>query len=308
MDLMRRTFLWASTNPWFASTLPRRRFVKRAVRRFMPGETREDALREAASLATRGVPSILTMLGENVASEDETRAVVDEYRAVLTEAAERGLDVEVSVKPTHLGLDLSPAIAARNIADLAMATGGRGTLWIDMEGSAYTDATLDLYRGLTAEHANVGVCLQSYLRRTDADLEALLPLSPRIRLVKGAYAEPPEIAFPAKRDVDARYLSLGRRLLDHFADGGEGFVGFGTHDPALIRALAADVKGVARAAERFEIEMLYGIGRREQDRLVEAGVPLRILISYGEAWFPWYMRRLAERPANVWFVVRSLIR
>ena len=274
----------------------------------MPGETREDALREAASLSSRGVPSILTMLGENVASEDETRAVVDEYLGILSEAAELGLDVEVSVKPTHLGLDLGGGLAARNVAELAAATGGRGTLWIDMESSAYTEATLDLYRELAAEGGNVGVCLQSYLRRTEADLESLLPLSPRIRLVKGAYAEPPEVAFPAKRDVDECYLALGRRLLDHFAGGGEGFVGFGTHDPALIRTLARDASADARAAARFEIEMLYGIGRREQERLVDDGVPLRILISYGEAWFPWYMRRLAERPANVWFVVRSMVR
>lgn len=307
MDLMRRTLLWASTNPWLASTLPRRPFVRRAVRRFMPGETRDDALREAAGLSTRGVPAILTMLGENVSTEDETRAVVDEYRRVLVEAAGRGLDVEVSVKPTHLGLDLGAELAARNVAELARATEGRGTLWIDMEGSAYTDATLNLYRGLATEPGNVGVCLQSYLRRTEADLESLLPLSPRIRLVKGAYAEPAEIAFSDKRVVDERYLALGRRLLDHFASGGEGFVGFGTHDPDLIRALAADAGADGRAADRFEIEMLYGIGRREQDRLIDEGVPLRILISYGEAWFPWYMRRLAERPANVWFVLKSLV-
>lgn len=305
---MRRTLLWASTNPWLASTLPRRRFVRRAVRRFMPGETRGDALREAAALSDRGVPAILTMLGENVATEEETRAVVDEYRRALAEAAERGLDAEVSVKPTHLGLDLGPDIARRNLTDLVGATEGRGTLWIDMEGSAYTDATLELYRALARGRANVGVCLQSYLRRTEADLESLLPLAPRIRLVKGAYAEPPEMAFPAKRDVDTNYLSLGRRLLDHLAGGGDGFVGFGTHDPALIGALATDAMTSPRAADRFEIEMLYGIGRREQERLIDAGVPLRILVSYGDAWFPWYMRRLAERPANVWFVLRSLVR
>lgn len=274
----------------------------------MPGETRDDALREAATLAARGVPSILTMLGENVAGEDETRAVVDEYRRVLAEASGRGLDVEVSVKPTHLGLDLDADLATRNVADLADATGGRGTLWIDMEGSTYTEATLDVYRRVRSGHPNVGLCLQSYLRRTGADLEGLLPLAPRIRLVKGAYAEPPDIAFPAKRDVDESYLSLGRRLLEHFSGGGEGFVAFGTHDPAIVRALAADARADSRAAGRFEIEMLYGIGRREQDRLVDEGVPLRILISYGAAWFPWYMRRLAERPANVWFVLRSLVR
>lgn len=305
---MRRTLLWASTNPWLASTLPRRRFVRRAVRRFMPGETRDDALRAAHALSDRGVPTILTMLGENVANEEETRTVVDEYRLALAEATARGLDAEVSVKPTHLGLGLGPDIARRNLTDLVRATEGRGTLWIDMEGSAYTDATLELYRALASGGANVGVCLQSYLRRTEADLESLLPLAPRIRLVKGAYAEPPGLAFPAKRDVDASYLSLGRRLLEHFAGGGDGFAGFGTHDPALTDALATEAMASPRAADRFEIEMLYGVGRREQERLIDAGVPLRILVSYGEAWFPWYMRRLAERPANVWFVLRSLVR
>ncbi len=305
---MRSALLWASTNPRLASTLPRRRFVRRAVRRFMPGETREDALREAARLATRGVPAILTMLGENVTTARETREVVDEYGRVLAEATERGLDAEISVKPTHLGLDLDPGLAARNVAELARAARGRGTVWIDMEGSAYTDATLDLYRDLKPEHDNLGVCLQSYLRRTEADLESLLPLAPRIRLVKGAYAEPPDLAYPSKGDVDARYRALGRRLLGHLDDGGDGFVGFGTHDAALIGPLARDARSRARTAERFEIEMLYGIGLRAQDALVAEGVPLRVLISYGAAWFPWYMRRLAERPANVWFVVRSFLR
>jgi len=274
----------------------------------MPGETVEDAFREAATLRERGVPAIITMLGENVETADQTRGVVDEYARALEEARRRDLAVEVSVKPTHLGLDQDPDLAARNVSELAGLAQGRGTVWIDMESSAYVRATLDLYTGVKTEHDNVGVCLQSYLRRTPTDLDRLLPLSPRIRLVKGAYAEPPELAFPVKADVDASYLALARKLLDHLAGGGGGFVGFGTHDSKIIEGMIEETRARGLTREHFEFEMLFGIGRREQESLIDRGLPLRILISYGEAWFPWYMRRLAERPANVWFVVRSLVR
>ena len=308
MEMMRKALLWASTNPTLAHSLPRRKFVQRAVRRFMPGETLDDALREADRLAGRGVATIVTMLGENLETADETRAIVDEYAGAMNIAADRGLDLEVSIKPTHLGLDQDPDLVFQNCARLASHAEGRGTLWIDMEGSSYTDPTLDLYRRLKERHANVGLCLQTYLRRTPADLEGLLDLAPRVRLVKGAYAEPAEIAFPEKSDVDAKYRELANTLLEYFRSGGDGFVGFGTHDPSLIDWLAARTDELQTPRDRFEFEMLYGIGVRDQTRLVEDGRPLRVLISYGSAWFPWYMRRLAERPANVWFVVRSMVR
>lgn len=307
MEMMRRTLLWASTNHTLAQRLPRRRFVQRAVRRFMPGETLEDACREAAALGDRGVPTLVTKLGENVETPEETHEVVAEYVRALELASDRGLDTEVSVKPTQLGLDLDAALTRKNISTLARAADGRGTLWIDMEGTAYVDRTMDLYRALHAEHRHLGLCLQAYLRRTPEDLESLLPSGPRIRLVKGAYAEPPELAFPEKREVDAAYLSLATRFIDHLADGGDGFLGLGTHDAAMIRPLTERARDAGLGGDRVEVEMLYGIGLAEQDRLARENVPLRILISYGDAWFPWYMRRLAERPANVWFVVRSLV-
>jgi len=310
METMRRALLWASTNPRLAVSLPRRRFVQRAVRRFMPGETIEDALREAATLRDEGIPVVVTMLGENLETAEQTRAIVEEYVRALDLAETRGLDVQVSIKPTHLGLDQDPELVLDNVSRLAERTGDRGTLWIDMEGSAYTDATLALYRTLRARHENVGVCLQSYLRRTPDDLASLLELAPRIRLVKGAYAEPPAIAFPDKADVDAAYRRLGETLLllERLAAGGAGFVAFGTHDAALADGLAARAAELGVPEGRWEIEMLYGIARRDQRRLVGEGRPLRVLISYGDAWFPWYMRRLAERPANLWFVVRSIFR
>lgn len=274
----------------------------------MPGEKLEDALREAQALGERGVSVIVTMLGENLDTAEQTHAVVREYIGALDQAESSGLDLQVSIKPTHLGLDQSMEIVLGNVAELAAHAGRRGTLWVDMEGSAYKEPTLDLYRTLKERHDNVGVCLQAYLRETPADLASLLPLAPRIRLVKGAYAEPPDLAFPDKADVDAAYRELANTMFDHFAGGGEGFVAFGTHDARLIGWLSRRAVELGIDPRRYEFGMLYGIGLREQRRLVEEQQPLRVLISYGDAWFPWYMRRLAERPANVWFVLRSVFR
>jgi len=274
----------------------------------MPGEELDDALLASRTLAASGASVVLTMLGENLGTVGQTRDVVREYLAAMDRAEELGLDLEVSVKPTHLGLDQDRELVLDNISELAARTGDDRTVWIDMEGSVYKEPTLDLYRALGATHDNVGVCLQSYLRQTPADLERLLPLSPRIRLVKGAYAEPTELAFPDKSDVDAAYRRLADTMFRHFRDGGGGMVALGTHDPELIGWLNARIDEIGVDRDRYEFEMLYGIGLRQQQRLLEDGQPLRVLISYGDAWFPWYMRRLAERPANVWFVARSLFR
>jgi proline dehydrogenase len=165
-----------------------------------------------------------------------------------------------------------------------------------------------MFRRLHAEHSNVGLALQSYLYRTDEDLESLLPLGAPLRLVKGAYAEPAEIAYPKKRDVDASYERLAFRMLEHAAQSGDGLSIFGTHDPGLIRRIQKEAARLEVDPARYEFDLLYGIGTGEQERLQAEGSPLRVLISYGSAWFPWYMRRLAERPANVWFVVRSALR
>jgi proline dehydrogenase len=212
------------------------------------------------------------------------------------------------VKPTQLGLDLDEErCASRLIALASRAAATGGYVWIDMEQTAYTDATLRLCRRARERHAGVGVCLQSYLRRTAADLEALLPTGAGVRLVKGAYNEPPDLAFPGKAEVDASYLALARRLLDAAAAGSAGRTVFGTHDRALIDGIGAHALSCGAGRKKCEYHLLYGIGRQEQDRLAGEGWPLRVLISYGAYWFPWYMRRLAERPANVLFVARSLL-
>jgi len=307
---LRMGILRASRSELLKRRMTRLPFVRRAVARFMPGETLAEALDACAALRDQGLGTLVTLLGENVTREPEARAVVTHYAGVLDEIARRGLDTEVSVKPTHLGLEVGAAVAAASCADLAACAASFGSdLWVDMEGSDTTLATLDLFRGVHAAHANTGLCLQAYLRRTAGDLEALLtdPAgAPKVRLVKGAYAEPPEVAFVKKREVDASFLSLATRMLAAAGGSGARMV-FGTHDLAAIRSVceAAAARGVSKAA--FEFHMLYGIQREEQRRLAAAGYRVRVLISYGSEWFPWYMRRLAERPANLWFVARSVL-
>ena len=307
MSLARSVLLHVSRSRRLAALLRRRRFVGRAVGRFMPGEELDAALAAAGRFAGTGIGTVLTQLGENVTTLAEAEGVGRHYLDVLGRIHRAGLPTQISVKPTQLGLDVAPDACERALRALAAGAAGSGsTLWIDMEDSRYTDATLELFRKVRAERANVGVCLQAYLRRTPGDLASLLPLEPAIRLVKGAYAEPPAVAFPKKRDVDAAYFDLATTLLEQAARGAATPV-FGTHDMALvarIRARAAELRVPARG---FELHMLYGVRERDQRELAAAGEAVRVLISYGSAWFAWYMRRLAERPANVWFVLKNLI-
>jgi proline dehydrogenase len=308
VPLARSVFLAASNSAYLREHATRFGFVRRSVRRFMPGERLEDALGAAEELRAQRIPTLVTRLGENiteVAQADETAA---HYLDVLERVRAAALDAQVSVKLTQLGLDQDVDLCHRHVARLAHRAQavGAGTLWIDMEGSDYVDRTLDVYRRLRSAGAAVGIAIQAYLRRTPADVESLLPLGPSIRLVKGAYREPPAVAFPDKRDVDEAYFRLAEVLLSPGARATGTFAAFGTHDTALIRRLQDAVARVQAPAGSYEYEMLYGIQRGEQQRLAGAGQPLRVLISYGDYWFPWYMRRLAERPANVWFVVKNL--
>jgi proline dehydrogenase len=304
---MRRVFLWAARNPWLRDRLPRMRFMRRAVRRFMPGETMESALDAAAPLQAAGIGTMYTKLGENLESLAEADAVADHYVAVLDAIKARGLDGEISVKPTQLGLDLDEDRALAHLTRIAAHAASVGSyVWVDMEGSAYVDATIRLYERLRAVEPRTGLCVQAYLRRTAADLERLRPLDPAIRLVKGAYDEPAAIAYRDKRQVDANYLALAVSFLRE-GRGRPIRLGLGTHDVALIEQIAAQVVPDGIGREGFEIEMLYGIRTGEQFRLAKAGYRVQVLIAYGDAWYPWYMRRLAERPANVTFAIRSLL-
>jgi len=304
---MRRLFLWAARNTWLRDHLPRMRFMRRAVRRFMPGETMESALDAAAPLQAAGIGTMYTKLGENLESLAEADAVADHYVALLDAIRARGLAGEISVKPTQLGLDIDEDRALAHLTRLAAHAATTGSyVWIDMEGSAYTDATMRLYERVRAVQPRTGICLQAYLRRTAADIERLRPLDPAIRLVKGAYDEPATIAYRGKREVDASYLELAVSFLTE-GRGRPIRLGLGTHDVALIEQIAAGVAPAGVGRDGFEIEMLYGIRTGEQFRLAREGYRVQTLIAYGDAWYPWYMRRLAERPANVTFALRSLL-
>jgi len=304
---MRRLFLWAAGNRWLKEHLPRLPFMRRAVGRFMPGESIEAALAASAPLHAAGIGTMYTKLGENLERLAEADAVADHYLGVLDAIRAEGIDGEISVKPTQLGLDHDEATTLTHLVRLAEhATETGSFLWIDMEGSAYTEATIRLYERLRAVQPRTGICLQAYLHRTAADIERLTPLDPAIRLVKGAYDEPASMAYRDKPRVDANYLGLAVQFL--LAGRGHAVrLGLGTHDVALIEQIAEQVAPAGLGHDAFEVEMLYGIRTGEQFRLARAGYRVRTLIAYGDAWYPWYMRRLAERPANVTFAIRSLL-
>jgi proline dehydrogenase len=304
---MRRILLWMAGNAFLRRHLPRLPFARRAVRRFMPGETIEEALDAAEHFRPHGIGILLTHLGENLTSLEGADGVAEHYHRVLDLVRARGLDAEVSLKLTQIGLDLDVERTYEHLASLAAhAADGGGTLWIDMESSAYVDRSLELYTRLKVEHPNAGICLQAYLRRTPADVHALLPLQPQIRLVKGAYDEPASIAFRGREEVDAAYQSLSVLMLPYAARG-ELRLGLGTHDMRLVERVADYARGAGIGIDAFEVQMLYGIRMDEQQRLAAEGYVVRDLIAYGEAWYAWYMRRLAERPANVLFALRQLI-
>ena len=285
----------------------RRPFARRAVRKFMPGEELEDALAAAKVLVHDRIGTIVTRLGETLTGESQSDSVRDHYLAAFDDIKRRSLPTVVSVKPTQLGLDLSMDSCREHLDVLARkATATGSQLWIDMEDSSYVDRTIALYRELKAKYDPIGIAIQAYLRRTPQDIENLLDVKPMIRLVKGAYLEPPHVAYPVKRDVDLQYASQGERLLEAARDG-RALPIFGTHDMTLVRHLVSRAAGLKVAPGGFEVHMLYGIRSSDQRSLAAEGHSVRCLISYGSQWFPWYMRRLAERPANVWFVMRTAL-
>ncbi len=305
--MLRKLLLWGSENDFFSDRVARLGFVRRAVRRFMPGETSAEAIEEVVRLSVSRIRSVLALLGENVTEADEADDVTRHYEAVLKEIGARDLDAEISVKPTQLGIDIGEDVVAANLERILTTAKEHGHfVWIDMEGSDYVDRTLDLYRAARSRHTDTGVCLQAYLYRTAEDLAALLPINPSVRLVKGAYAESTKMAFPRKRDVDQNYLQLAQTLLDEIGSGGVR-AAFATHDGALIRRIQEEATQRGMTPGDVEFQMLYGIGTTSQEKLVAQGHEVRVHISYGTAWFPWYMRRLAERPANLWFVMRKMI-
>ena len=306
MGVMRSLLLAASQNRWLRDHASHYKFVRKSVTRFMPGETLDDALAAAQSLRKKKIGTVFTHLGENVGDRAEAQQVADHYLKVLDGIREKGLQTEISVKLTQLGLDLSSDLCYQHLKTIITRAPKESTVWIDMEASNYVDVTLDLYRRALGEFPNVGVCLQAYLYRTQDDLAKLLPLRPSIRLVKGAYMEPTNIAFPKKADVDANYFALGKELLRAKKEKTCARVAFATHDVEMICSLAEQALREGFSKAEFEVQMLYGIQRTEQERLAAEGCTSIVLVAYGTFWYPWFVRRLAERPANLWFMLRNV--
>jgi proline dehydrogenase len=308
MGMMRSLLLAGSQNVWLRERAMRYPFVRRSVSRFMPGERLDDALDAARAQQRDGAGTILTRLGENVIRPEEADAVTEHYLEVLERIAGSRIDAQISVKLTQLGLDLDKERCFESLAKLVeRAEALSNFCWIDMESSNYVDLTLELFRRARARSRRVGLCVQAYLRRSAADLESLLPLDPAVRLVKGAYMEPPDRAFSSKHEVDESYYALATHFLKAARGRQDALLGIATHDPRLVERLQAFTAEQSIATSAYEFEMLYGIQRRLQQVLVDKGQRLRVLICYGEYWFPWYMRRLAERPANLWFVAKSVL-
>jgi proline dehydrogenase len=309
MSVMRKALLWASTNAFLRERAMRTKFVRRSVVKFMPGERVEDAIEAARDLKPVGLTTILTRLGENLTKISEAGEVADHYVRVLDLAHAAGLDAHISVKPTQLGYDQNPESCFKYCAALVECCRALDTyLWLDMESSQYVDGTLELFKRLRERSEKVGVAVQAYLYRADADIEELIRLGSAIRLVKGAYLESPDVAFPKKSEVDDNYFKLASRMLRDDNTHPGALLHIATHDMKLQDRLLEVIKKNDVDASRYEFAMLYGIQSARQQHFARLGLRTRCLISYGEYWFPWYMRRLAERPANLWFVMKNMFR
>jgi proline dehydrogenase len=305
---MRKMLLAMSTSPFLREQATKRKFVRKSVSAFMPGETADEALAAAATLRPQRINTILTRLGEGVTKLDEAARVTEHYLDVLDQVNRAGLDAQISVKPTQLGLDLDPVQCQRNLDVICEKAQRLSNLpvWIDMENSPYVDRTVALFRKSRETYHGLGIALQAYLYRTSKDLEGLIPLGPAVRIVKGAYLEPPEVAYPNKSDVDQNFYTLCTRMMADDALKAGSLLHIATHDVALADRLGVFIDDRKVPSSAYEYAMLYGIQRGQQQRLAQAGRRVRVLISYGDYWFPWYMRRLAERPANVTFVLKNL--
>lgn len=294
----------ASESAWLRERAPRYRFIRSAAARFLPGEDVAAALSASRRLASDGISTLLTHLGENVRSRQEAEAVTNEYLDLLNRIRSERLPAEISVKLTQLGLDFDRELCYANLAQLIEGAESQA-VWIDMEQSAYVDATLELYERAQNAYGRAGVCVQAYLYRTEKDVESLIGMGAAVRLVKGAYSEPREIAYANKGDVDENYFRLAQRLLRREARSAGVRVVIATHDRKLIARIAQWAAQEDIPKTQLEFAMLYGIQRAEQVRLAREGYRSDVLISYGTFWFPWYVRRLAERPANILFILRN---
>lgn len=302
--MLRASFLYLSHRRGLQRFVTRGRLTSALAYRFVAGDRLDDAVRAVSELNRRGWSATLDHLGENVTEEKAARAATEDYLAAFERLASERMDANVSVKLTQLGLDISADLCRELLTRIVQrAQQLDNFVRIDMESSAYTQRTLDLVLALHERYPNCGVVLQSYLYRTMDDVVRANAARVRVRLVKGAYDEPATVAYPKKADVDARFEAELRELLEHGTH-----PAIATHDDRLIEATTAFARAKGIGTDRFEFQMLYGIRRDLQERLLREGYRVRIYVPYGTEWYPYLMRRLAERPANLLFIVRSLIR
>lgn len=301
--LIRDFIFWLSTKKKVTDAIARRGMRHGFALRFISGETLEEALGACADLNRGGRRISLNHLGENVTTREEAGKVKDGYIRMVRELAAKGVDGNISIKLTQLGLDIGTDLCRELTQEIVSTAKGLGqTIEIDMEGAAYTDATLDIFEAVRRKFDNAALAVQAYLYRTSKDLERLAALGPKIRLVKGAYREPKNIAFQKKRDVDANYCRLIDQLL-----AGPFSPAIATHDPRMLDYARARLQERGFTPERYEFQMIYGVRRDLQQMLRDQGHPLRIYVPFGTEWCPYFMRRLSERPANCWFVLRNMV-
>ena len=300
--IMKSALLYLSTSEGFKNFLTKFKSFNSVTQRFVAGEEMRQAVEAIKQLNAKRISATFDHLGESISAEAETREEVHEYQRLIDAIAENSLDSNVSVKLTQLGLDIDPELCYRNTrAIVETARQQQNFVRIDMEDSTKTDATFAIFKRLRAEFDNVGIVVQAYLYRTEKDVEEMLRLGARIRLCKGAYKEPESVAFPDKADVDQNYIKLMKMLLPSGI-----YHGIATHDPKMIEATKVFARDCGITADRFEFQMLYGIRRDLQESLVKEGWRMRVYVPYGKFWYPYFMRRLAERPANVWFVLKNI--
>ena len=303
MAIARDFLIWLSSKPSLTRPIATTGMRLGFARRFIAGETVEDALQVAQELNARGLLVVMNQLGEYVKSREEVESTYASYERLLREMAARKIVGTITVKPTQLGLELAPELCRELACRLAAQAQAMSTVVeIDMEHSAVSGATIDLFEHVRRAYPNVGLAVQSYLRRTASDLKRLEPYHPKIRLVKGAYNEPADVAFQEKREVDRSYSDLLGTL---FANGF--YPAVATHDDALIARARELARERSLRGDQWEVQMLFGVRRDLQEQLAREGVQMRVYVSFGTEWVPYFMRRLAERPANVGFVLRALL-
>lgn len=303
--MLRRFLLYLSVAGWARALMSRFFLARRVARRFVAGETLQDALNVTRQLNSEGLLVSLDYLGESVSKAEDTQDVVDTYLSLIASIKKDRLGSSISLKLTHLGLDISEELCVNNMRRLlTSAKDADVQVTVDMESSEYTEKTIALYRTLRDEYgfSNIGTVIQSYLYRSREDMRALAAEGSHIRLCKGAYLEPATIAFPEKADVDEQY----REIVDEYIQNPDSYLCIATHDENMIQSAKASIAKHVVPKSRFEFQMLYGIRSQRQHELAAEGFVVRVYVPFGEAWYPYFMRRLAERPANVWFFAKSL--